>query len=184
MLSETKTLSPEIFNKGLENREAQEILKLFGYDILPSTYLEKGEDIKVITNILDDVKLEINEIKEELTNSADIKLENETYVATPKSKNPREYTKENIKNFNTLNIYYHQLNKLLEYKKVSGKGINFYKSPLQLIDRLELLAGSISAGNNGVIPEFSQIAQLLSRMSVITKKDLSTLLRWVQQQQQ
>ena len=48
---------------------------------------------------------------------------------------------------------------------------------LQLLDRLELLGGSILAGNNGVIQEFSQIAHLLNQMKVITKKQSNDLLK-------
>ena len=55
----------------------------------------------------------------------------------------------------------------LKYKV--GEGI-YFNNPHQLLDRLELLGGSILAGNNGVIPEFSQIAHLLNQMKVITKK--------------
>ena len=56
----------------------------------------------------------------------------------------------------------------LEYK--IGQGIFYFNNPYQLLDRLELLGGSILAGNNGVIPEFSQIAHLLNQMKVISKK--------------
>ena len=49
----------------------------------------------------------------------------------------------------------------LKYKV--GEGI-YFNNPHQLLDRLELLGGSILAGNNGVIPEFSQIAHLLKQM--------------------
>ena len=62
----------------------------------------------------------------------------------------------------------------LEYK--IGEGI-YFNNPHQLLDRLELLGGSILAGNNGVIPEFSQIAHLLNQMKVITKKQLNDLLK-------
>ena len=60
------------------------------------------------------------------------------------------YKYENILHFylNTLNL------------KV-GKGIFHFINPHQLTDRLKLLGGSIIAGNNAVIPEFSQIAQSL-----------------------
>ena len=58
-----------------------------------------------------------------------------------------------------------------------GKGMTYYNNPQQLIDRLELLGGSIIAGNNGVINEFSEIAHLLAQMSVITKKQLNELLK-------
>ena len=70
----------------------------------------------------------------------------------------------------------------LEYKMGEGlaqrgQGIVFFNNPHQLLDRLELLGGSILAGNNGVIPEFSQIAHLLNQMKVITKKQLNNLLK-------
>ena len=62
-------------------------------------------------------------------------------------------------------------------KKLSGTGIIHFNNPLQLINRLELLAGSIFAGNNGVKQEFSQIAHLLHQLKVITKKQLNDLLK-------
>ena len=62
----------------------------------------------------------------------------------------------------------------LKYKV--GEGI-YFNNPNQLLDRLELLGGSILAGNNGVIPEFSQIAHLLNQMKVISKKQLNDLLK-------
>ena len=64
---------------------------------------------------------------------------------------------------------------LLEYKM--GEGMFYFNNPQQLLDRLELLGGSILAGNNGVIPEFSQIAHLLNQMKVIPKKQLNDLLK-------
>ena len=57
----------------------------------------------------------------------------------------------------------------LFYKE--GKGIFYFNNPHQLLDRLELVGGSILAGNNGVIPEFSQIAHLLNQMKVISKNN-------------
>ena len=53
----------------------------------------------------------------------------------------------------------------------------YFNNPHQLLDRLELLGGSILAGNNGVINEFSKIAHLLNQMKVITKKQLNDLLK-------
>ena len=67
----------------------------------------------------------------------------------------------------------------LKYKMGEGlpqQGI-YFNNPHQLLDRLELLGGSILAGNNGVIPEFSQIAHLLNQMKVISKKQLNDLLK-------
>ena len=63
----------------------------------------------------------------------------------------------------------------LEYKM--GEGMIYFNNPHQLLDRLELLGGSILAGNNGVIPEFSQIAHLLNQMKVNSKKQLNDLLK-------
>ena len=53
----------------------------------------------------------------------------------------------------------------------------YSNNPHQLLDRLELLGGSILAGNNGVINEFPQIAHLLNQMKVISKKQLNDLLK-------
>ena len=63
----------------------------------------------------------------------------------------------------------------LKYKV--GQGNVYFNNPHQLLERLELLGGSILAGNNGVIPEFSQIAHLLNQMKVISKKQLNDLLK-------
>ena len=62
----------------------------------------------------------------------------------------------------------------LPYPLLGGHSLN---NPLQLVNRLELLAGSIFAGNNGVKQEFSQIAHLLHQLKVITKKQLNDLLK-------
>ena len=66
---------------------------------------------------------------------------------------------------------------LKEYKSKLGSGILHFNNPYQLLDRLELLGGSILAGNKGVIQECSQIAHLLNQMKVITKKQLNDLLK-------
>lgn len=76
---------------------------------------------------------------------------------------------------------------LIEYKKVvqahitalhfkHGSGV-YFNNPHQLLNRLELLAGSILAGNNGVIPEFSQLIHFLNQINVISKKQLNDLLK-------
>ena len=65
----------------------------------------------------------------------------------------------------------------LKYKVGEGHGNVYFNNPHQLLDRLELLGGSILAGNNGVIPEFSQIAHLLKQMKVISNKQLNDLLK-------
>ena len=62
----------------------------------------------------------------------------------------------------------------LDYKMGSGV---YFNNPYQLLNRLELLAGSILAGNNGAIPEFSQLVHFLNQINVISKKQLNDLLR-------
>ena len=42
---------------------------------------------------------------------------------------------------------------------------------------MELLGGSIIAGNNGVKDEFSQIAHTLAKLGVIKNEQLVTLLK-------
>ena len=81
-----------------------------------------------------------------------------------------------INKYNTLSIYLTNLSNLSYYKEKSGSGMIYFNNPHQLLDRLELLGGSILAGNNGVIPEFSQIAHILNQMKVISKKQLNDLL--------
>ena len=58
-----------------------------------------------------------------------------------------------------------------------GRGINFYSSPQELLHRLELLNGSLAAGNNDVLPEFIQIAHRLRDLGIINNNQLNTLLK-------
>ena len=158
------------------SKETQDILKLNGYDNLPSHYLE--EDISTIDDLIDSVNSDLEVINKRLKNTADFVRDANGYVsAQPKNKNPREETLNNIKNFNTLSIYSSNLSNLKYYKTKSGSGIVYFNNPHQLLDRLELLGGSILAGNNGVINEFSKIAHLLKQMKVISKKQLNDLLK-------
>ena len=79
-------------------------------------------------------------------------------------------TKEIIGDYNIMQIFINNMGQLRNCKQLTGTGIIHFNNPQQLIDRLELLAGSIFAGNNGVKQEFSQIAHLLHQLKVITKK--------------
>ena len=72
---------------------------------------------------------------------------------------------------NILNTYLSTLNLQV------GQGIMEYFSPQELLKRFELLNGSLAAGNNGVLPEYIQIAHRLRDLSIITNNQLSTLLR-------
>ena len=79
---------------------------------------------------------------------------------------------------NILNLYLKSIDlKVGEGRVQRGRGINF--SPQELLHRFELLNGSLVAGNNGVLPEYIQIAHRLRDHGIITNNQLNTLLRKV-----
>ena len=94
--------------------------------------------------------------------------------------------KENLKNYR--NTFRERLN----YRYQTGTGI-WNKSPpslrsvspiifnnttpQELLNRLELLGGSLAAGNNGVLPEYIQIAHRLRDLGVISNKHLDKMLK-------
>ena len=59
------------------------------------------------------------------------------------------------------------------------RGRGLYFSPQELLHRFELLNGSLVAGNNGVLPEFIQIAHRLRDLGILTNTQLNALLRKV-----
>ena len=63
-----------------------------------------------------------------------------------------------------------------KFKKL-GSGVVYFNDANDLIDRMELLGGSILAGNNGVKEEFSQIAHELNHLGLINNKQLIDLLQ-------
>ena len=62
-----------------------------------------------------------------------------------------------------------------------GSGVIYYNNPRDLLDRLQLLGGTIAAGNNSskVKNEYSEIAHALHNLNQITNKDLNNLLKVV-----
>ena len=82
-------------------------------------------------------------------------------------------------------MVFNQLNKLSEIpihrtsKKFSklGSGVVYYNDVNDLIDRMELLGGSILAGNNAVKSEFSEIAHRLYQLGNIDNNQLNDLLK-------
>ena len=91
--------------------------------------------------------------------------------AKPSAKiRPNPKTVDAIKDYNTLIQFNDNMRKLKFYKEKTGSGIIHFNNPHQVIDRLDILAGSIFAGNNGVKQEFSQIAHLLHQLKIVTKK--------------
>ena len=82
-------------------------------------------------------------------------------------------------------MVFNQLNKLSEIpihrssKKFSkiGSGIVYYNDTNDLIDRMELLGGSIMAGNDGAKSEFSEIVHKLFQLGKIDNGKLNDLLQ-------
>ena len=163
-------------DKYLNNKEAQDILENNGYENLPSYYFDK--DVSEISSLINNVNSDLEDIGKDIRNSALISPKHGYYIAKAISKNPQSKTKENIKKYNVLSVYSSNLSLLLYYKEKSGSGI-FYNNPKELLHRLELLAGSLAAGNNGVLPEYIQIAHLLRDLGILSNKQLNTLLRKV-----
>ena len=163
-------------NKYLTNKERIDILKNYGYDNLPYYYLDK--DIKDIENLMMAIQENLSDLKNDLRNTSIFYQNTEGYIlAKSINLSPQKKTLVNINDYNALSTYYKNLSDLYNYKKKIGSGITLFNNPHQLLDRLELLGGSILAGNNGVIPEFSKLAHLLNQMKVITKKQLNDLLK-------
>ena len=163
-------------NKYLNNKETIDILNSYGYFKLPYGY--KDDDILNVKKIIDDVNEQKEEILNNVKNNVFIYTNTENYtLLKPKSKNPHKATMININDYNTLSTYSKNLSKLLEYKLKIGRGITLFKNPHQLLKRLELLAASILAGNNGVIPEFTKLVHLLRQMKVISNKQLNDLIK-------
>ena len=63
------------------------------------------------------------------------------------------------------------------YKEKSGSGMFYFSNPEELLKRFELLSGSLAAGNNGVLPEYIQIAHRLRDLGVVTNNQLNKLLK-------
>ena len=166
----------EDFDRNLNNKESQDILESNGYPNLPSYYFNKN--VSEISSLINNVNSDLKDFRKDIQNTAIFESEGGYHLARPKSENPRPKTIENIKNFNTFSIYLTNLNYLFMYKQKSGSGM-FYNNPEELLHRFELLAGSLAAGNNDVLPEYIQIAHRLRDLGIITSNQLNTLLRKV-----
>ena len=58
-----------------------------------------------------------------------------------------------------------------------GSGIRYFINPRTLFDRLELVGGSIMAGNDSAKNEFSEVAHVLWRLGLIKDDALKDLLQ-------
>ena len=182
--------TPEDLDRNLMNKETQDILKVNEYYKLPSEYFE--EDVSTIEKVIEDVNEDLGETSKAIKNTAIFERDSNGYLlAKPLNKKPHKNTLDLINKYNVLSIYATNLSNLRYYKTKSGSGLFqqggfggtqsphmiYFNNPHQLLHRLELLGGSIMAGNNGAINEFSQIAHLLNQMKVISNKQLNNLLQ-------
>ena len=168
-------------NKNLDSEKDIKLLYNNGYTNLPYYYLYK--DISEISKLIEDVKKKKNLIRESMSTQTYnfYNDDDEGYeLARAKREKPKKPTLENIDNYNILSKYLTNLQQLKKYKEKiktkSGSGI-FYNNPEKLLKRFELLNGSLAAGNNGVLPEYIQIAHLLRDIGVFNNKQLNKLLR-------
>ena len=142
------------------------ILKEFGYP-RPIDFFEINPQDLELT--LEELKGDIKKLTGEISGRKKAKNPSPIYeLETDIKKNQKGIL---MKYKNTMKDYLRSL----KYKV--GDGMIYFNNPQELLKKLELLGGSILAGNNGVIPEFSQIAHLLNQMKVISKKQLNDLLK-------
>ena len=157
----------EILKYNLEknfDKEDKDNLNLIDYP-QPNELLNKDiDEINEIYNMVkNDLKVmgnKIGALKRTKNKSEDKEIDLEIYKMQQKTQ--KKYKE-------ILNFYLRSL----EYKV--GQGIFF--SPQDLLNRFELLNGSLAAGNNGILPEFIQIAHRLRNLGIITNNQLNTLLR-------
>ena len=176
-ITTTVVYGKEQMDKYLNNKETVDLLNFYNLK-LPSKYKDKS--LEEFQEAFDKGLDETARYKKVIKDVAKYKKDFNTgfILAFPKAgENAREKTKELIKEHNILQIFVKNMREIRNYKQLTGTGIIHFNNPLQLINRLEVLAGSIFAGNNGVKQEFSQIAHLLHQLKVITKKQLNDLLK-------
>ena len=173
-------IKKEDFDIFLNNEKSQQIIKENGFDELPSYYFDKN--IEELDERINNVESDLAGLHENLKNKANfIYDENKYYIAisTAIKRGPNPETKKQIEDFNILNIYLKNLIDLYKLKKLEKSGSGLFNTPQELLHRFELLNGSLSAGNNGVLPEFIQIAHRLRDLGILTNNQLNKLLRKV-----
>ena len=123
--------------------------------------------IKDLEKDLEDVNSDIKTLTSQINGRKRKTNPNPDYVAETNRKEAQKVTL--MKYRNIMNDYFRSL----EYKV--GQGLYF--SPQELLHRLELLGGSLAAGNNGVLSEYIQIAHRLRDLGFVTNNQLNTMLR-------
>ena len=174
-------LTENLMNENLFNTLSREFLKKRGFN-LPSDY--KDLNINLINEVLKKSLIVKGELRKKINNVArfipDIDIGDE--IAKPLKIGAVPKTINNINDYNIMVIFNKRIQELQRMKVIAtkqqkGSGVILFNNSQQLVSRLELLAGSIIAGNNGVKQEFSQIAHLLHQLKIISKKTLNDLLK-------
>ena len=158
-----------IVNLDLEkNFDENDIATLRDFDFTRPNdfYVTNIEDLQ---KDLEDVNNDIKKLTGQINGRKRNKNPDDEYLALTLLKEEQKITLMKYKNI--MKDYF----KSLEYKV--GQGLFF--SPQELLHRFELLNGSLVAGNNGVLPEYIQIAHRLRDLGVLSNKQLNTLLRKV-----
>ena len=130
--------------------------------------------------LLDKDPNEINEIYKMVKN--DVKEMGYQIGALKRTKNKTEEQESELEFYNTQRETQKKYKEILDFYLRSleykvGQGLFF--SPQELLHRFELVNGSLAAGNNGVLPEFIQIAHRLRDLGILTNNQLNVLLRKV-----
>ena len=161
-------------DRGLLGSKQRNILEKHKLQLPSKLMKKKLEVIKLYQN---NAEIHLDYFRSLLRNKAVFYTEKGVNKAKALNENPRKDTEKQIENYNVLGEYINNISKLETYAEKTGQGIIHFNNPLQLLDRLDLLVGSLNAGNNGVIQKFSQITHLLHQLKVITKKQLNDLLK-------
>ena len=146
----TITYGKDQMDKYLNNTGSVKILKSYKLK-LPSNYKDKSlvEFLKAFNKGLE----KLVSLKETIKNSTFYDSDTDTGLIKAYAiagDDAKDKTKKLIDKHNTMEIFVDNMRQLRNYKTLTGTGIIHFNNRLQLIDRLELLAGSIFAGNNGV----------------------------------
>ena len=159
----------EILKYNLEknlDEEDKQILVLLEYpqpnELLDKDPNEINEIYKIVKNDVKEIGYQIGALKRTKNKTEEQESELELYIM-------QQETQKKYKEI--LDFYLRSL----EYKV--GQGLFF--SPQELLHRFELLNGSLAAGNNGVLPEFIQIAHRLRDLGILSNNQLNKLLKKV-----
>ena len=124
-------------------------------------------DIKKLKNDLVRVGNHIKSLNGQINGRKNKNNPDSDYISETNRKEAQKGTL--MKYQNIMNDYF------TSFKYKVGQGLYF--SPQELLKRFELLGGSLIAGNNGVLPEYIQIAHRLRDLGIITNNQLNKLLR-------